>query len=300
MISTDFLAKIPIFEKLSSSDLEVVRTLWGPRGLSEGEVLFRKGDSGSSMYVIEEGSIEITVPVTNQKKEMRVSVMHEGEFLGELSLIDGLPRTATARALEPCRLLEMHREDFVRFLMERPAVAISMVSVIGSRLRETDELVTSLASKNVNVEIEGQLKFGDRLADKIAEFGGSWPFIIVFAVFVLGWITINAVQFLFRPFDDFPFIFLNLILSVLAAIQAPLIMMSQNRAQKIDRLKSDLDYQVNLKSELLLQELHAKIDEVRATELQEIRSSVKDELAMLKERLEELERASGLKGDSGQ
>ncbi len=300
MISTDSLSKIHLFEGLSSADLELIRGLWHPKSVSEGGVLFRTGEKGSSMYIIEEGSIEVSVPIQNQKKEMRVSVLHEGNFFGELSLIDGLPRTASARALEPCQLLEMNREDFVRFLMERPAVSISMMKEISKRLRETNELVQSLASKNVNVEIEEQMKFGDRLSDKIAELGGSWPFVIAFGILVIGWIALNTVQLLLRPFDQFPFIFLNLVLSVIAAIQAPLIMMSQNRAQKVDRLKADLDYQVNLKSELLLQELHAKLDEVRAAELHEIRSAVKGELEMLKERLEELERASAGKSNAKQ
>ena len=290
MISTEVLSAVPIFQKLPQADLEVLLTLWKPRTLREGEVLFRRGDAGSSMYIIEDGSIEITVPALNLRRQLRVAVLHDGEFLGELALVDGLPRTATARALEECKLIEMQRVEFMEFLMQRPAVAISMVSVIGQRLRETDDLVTSLASKNVNEEIEERLSFGDHLADRIAEFGGSWTFIIAFGVVLFGWMVLNTIQWWFRPFDEFPFIFLNLILSCLAAIQAPIIMMSQNRAQKKDRLKSDLDYQVNLKSELLLQDLHNKIDEVRANELQEIRDSVKGELEMLKERFEELER----------
>jgi CRP/FNR family cyclic AMP-dependent transcriptional regulator len=300
MISPEFLSKIPIFEGLLPVDLEVIQGLWHPKNLSEGEVLFRKGDKGSSMFIIEEGSIEITIPIPNQKREERISVLHEAEFLGELSMVDGLPRTASARALEPCRLLEMKREDFIRFLMERPAVSISMVSEIGKRLRETNELVQNLASKNVNVEIEEQLKFGDRIADKVAEFGGSWAFIFTFLGLMTVWMGLNTVQLWYRPFDEYPFILLNLMLSTVAALQGPVIMMSQNRAQMKDRLKADLDYQVNLKSELMLQELHAKLDELRATELHEIHSAVKGELEMLKERLEEQERLSALKSTAKQ
>ena len=169
MISQEFLQQIPIFEKLSQSDYEVLGKLWKSRRLRKGEVLFRIGELGSSMVVIEEGNIEISVPVENEKKEMQISVLHEGEFVGELALIDGFPRTATARALEDCRVQEMRRDDFVGFLLERPTVAISMMSEIGKRLRSTNELVQSLASKNVNEEIEEQLTFGERLADKIAE-----------------------------------------------------------------------------------------------------------------------------------
>lgn len=288
MISLEFLSQMPIFKSLSVSDLQVLVGLWKPRTLKQGEMLFRKGDTGSSMFIIEEGIIEISVPDARQKRDIRISVLHEGDFLGELSLIDGLPRTATAVSMEDCRLLEMSRDDFLDFLLERPAVSISMISEIGHRLRKTNELVTSLASRNVNEEIEEQLSFGDHLSDKMAEFGGSWGFIIFFGVFLVCWMIMNSVQLWFRPFDEFPFIFLNLMLSCLAAIQAPIIMMSQNRAQKKDRLRAELDYQVNLKSELMLQQLHAKIDEVRATELHMVVETLEVELALIRRQLEEM------------
>jgi len=291
MISQEFLQKIPIFEKLSGSDFDVLGKLWKPRKLKKGEVLFRFGELGTSMVVIEDGKIEISVPVENQQKEMQISVLHEGEFVGELALIDGLPRTATARAVEECRVQEMKRDDFVGFLLERPTVAISMMSEMGKRLRATNELVQSLASKNVNEEIEERLTFGERFSDKIAEFGGSWAFIILFMTLLFAWMIVNTVQMWFRPFDDFPFIFLNLLLSCVAALQAPVIMMSQNRAQKKDRLKAELDYQVNLKSELMIQQLHVKFDELRANEIHEMHITL-EQITAIKKRLEEFEHLS--------
>ncbi|HET9130981.1 MAG TPA: DUF1003 domain-containing protein [Terriglobia bacterium] len=275
MVSAEFLSKIPIFEHLSPSDHDTLVDLWHARELKVGETLFRLGDQGDAMYVIQSGVIDINVPVQGPKKQMTVSVLHEGEFFGELSIIDGLPRTATAVAVEKTHLLEMKRNDFIRFLLDRPAVAISMVSVIGKRLRDTNELVQSLASKNVNEEMDERLGFGDRLSDKIAEFGGSWVFIILFFLFLVAWISLNTVQLWFKPFDEYPFIFLNLLLSCVSAIQAPVIMMSQNRAQKKDRLRAELDYQVNLKSELLLQQLHAKIDELRATDIHHLHEAIR-------------------------
>jgi uncharacterized membrane protein len=132
-------------------------------------------------------------------------------------------------------------------------------------------LITSLASKNPNEEIEEKLSVGDRIADKIAEFGGSWRFILSFGAFMAIWIGINVVQVLVRPFDEYPFTFLNLMLSTVAALQAPVIMMSQNRAQKKDRLKADLDYQVNVKSEIMLQQMHQKMDRLLDEEMEHIR-----------------------------
>lgn len=293
MISTEFLSKIPIFDRLLPKDLETLVTLWVPRTLQAGEVLVRKGEPGSSMFVIQDGIVEIRVPDELQKKEIRVSVLHQGDFFGEISLLDGLPRTATAVAMEETKLLVMRRDDFIEFLLQRPSVAVAMLGEIGGRLRATNELVQSLASKNVNEELEEQLGVGDRLADKIAEFGGSWAFISSFMAFLVLWMIMNTLQLWYQPFDQFPFIFLNLMLSCVAALQAPVIMMSQNRAQKKDRLRAELDYQVNLKSELMLQQLHSKMDEVRAAELQAIQETLQVELALIRRRLEEFEAPSG-------
>ncbi len=285
----DVLAKIPLFESLTEAERNILAGLWHPRTLKAGTTLFKKGDAGDSMFVVEVGIIEVSIPGELGRPSIRVSVFHAGDFFGELSLFDNLPRTASAVAMEECRLLEMTRHDFRSFLMDRPAVALSMLGEISKRLRATNELITSIASRNVNVELEEQLTFGDRMADRIAVFGGSWAFIIMFGVLLFGWMGVNTVQLWFSPFDEYPFIFLNLMLSTLAAIQAPIIMMSQNRAQKKDRLRAEMDYQVNLKSELMLQQLHAKIDEMRAAELHQMQEVVQVELALIRREIEGLE-----------
>jgi uncharacterized membrane protein len=274
MISKEFLSKIPIFKFLPEEDHISLVSLWRMKSLNAGEVLFRKGEPGSSMYVIEEGEIEIVLPVDPPVNEVQLSIMREGEFFGELSLFADTPRTATARASVDTKLVEMQRGDFITFVMERPSIGISMLSEMAKRLQLTNELITSLASKNLNEEIEEKLTFGDRVADKIAEFGGSWRFIISFGAFMAMWIGVNALQIIAQPFDEYPFILLNLMLSTVAALQAPVIMMSQNRAQKKDRLKADLDYQVNVKSELMLQQMHQKMDRLLEEELGHIRREI--------------------------
>jgi uncharacterized membrane protein len=274
MISKAFLSKIPIFKFLPEEDHISLVSLWKMKTLKPGEVLFRKGEPGSAMYVIEEGEIEILLPVDPPVNEVQLSVLKEGEFFGELALFADTPRTATARAIAETRLVEMQRGDFITFVMERPSVGVSMLSEMAKRLQLTNELITSLASKNPNEEIEDDLSFGDRVSDKIAIFGGSWPFIFSFGGFMFLWISLNTIQFISRPFDEYPFILLNLMLSTVAALQAPVIMMSQNRAQKKDRLKADLDYQVNVKSELMLQQLHKKIDRMMDEEIMEIRKEI--------------------------
>jgi CRP/FNR family cyclic AMP-dependent transcriptional regulator len=149
-------------------------------------------------------------------------------------------------------------------LSTRPIVAISMINEIGKRLQATNELVTSMAARNINEEMDEQMSFGDRLADRVADFVGSWKFVIYFLVGIGIWCVLNLVELLFMPFDQYPFVFLNLILALVASLQAPLIMMSQNRAQIKDRLRAEQDYEVNVKSELMLQQLHEKIDQMQS------------------------------------
>lgn len=278
MVTKEFLSQIPIFKFLPEEDHLSLVSLWKSRILKQGEVLFRKGDSGSAMYVIQKGSVDIILPVGPPINEMLISTLKEGEFVGELSLFVDTPRTATARALEDCTLYEMGRGDFITFIMERPSVGVSMLKEMGKRLQLTNELITSLASKNLNEEIEVGLSFGDRVSDKIAKFGGSWWFIFSFLSLMTLWMSANLVQLWYQPFDEYPFILLNLMLSTVAALQGPVIMMSQNRAQKKDRLKADLDYQVNVKSELMLQQLHKKVDQLHEEDLR----MMNDELEKLK------------------
>ncbi len=274
MITKQFLSKIPIFKFLPEEDHISLVSLWKVKTLNAGETLFRKGEPGSSMYVIEEGEIEILLPVGPPVNEIILSTFKEGEFFGELSLFAATPRTATARALVETHLVEMQRGDFITFVMERPSVGISMLSEMAKRLQLTNELITSLASKNPNDEIEEQLSFGDRISDKMASFGGSWSFIFLFLSIMTLWISANLVQLWFHPFDEYPFILLNLMLSTVAALQGPVIIMSQNRAQKKDRIKADLDYIVNVKSELMLQQLHQKMDRLMDEELLDIRKEI--------------------------
>ena len=224
------------------------------------------------MYIIESGELEVSVHVSSLQQEERVSLLSSGDFVGELSVLDGLPRTATVKAVSNVKLLEMKRNDFISFLLERPTVSVQIISELGKRIRHSNDLVINIASKNPNKEVEMQLTFWDKLADKIAKFGGSWKFLFIYGGIITSWFIINSLSFLFAPIDPYPYLFLSFVLNVLAAVQAPIIMMSQNRAQNMDRVRSDLDYYVNLKSELLLQQLNAKIDELRTTEIQVIRT----------------------------
>lgn len=176
--------------------------------------------------------------------------------------------------------LNQFRIQYVQDVLEEGK---SKLPALEDEVRQS-QMEQELLSKNINIEFDRRLTFGERLSDKIAEFGGSWRFIIAFAVTLFLWIAINSVILIWRPFDPYPFIFLNLILSCLAAIQAPIIMMSQNRQEDRDRLQSEHDYQVNLKAEIEIRLLHMKIDQLlqhqwqRLLEIQQIQTELMDEL----------------------
>ena len=140
--------------------------------------------------------------------------------------------------------------------------------VVTQRLRGADELLSRIQTRNPNDAVEESLTFGQRVADAVSRFGGSWTFIIAFCVFLLFWMAVNTTWLLRKPPDPFPYIFLNLMLSMIAALQAPVIMMSQNRQNLQDRVRAELDYKVNIKAEIAIQQLHRKVDELRALVLQ--------------------------------
>jgi uncharacterized membrane protein len=191
-----------------------------------------------------------------------ISENEKGDVIGELSFLDGGARTATALAREATQTLVMHRDRLLEFIDKHPHAAMDLLTAVGRRLRATDELLRTQVSRNPNLEEEERLTVGQRVADKVAAFGGSWTFIIIFGVILAVWVFINSAALFSKHFDPYPYILLNLFLSMIASVQAPVIMMSQNRLSSKDRLKSDLDYEVNLKAELEVAHLHRKVDHI--------------------------------------
>jgi uncharacterized membrane protein len=165
-------------------------------------------------------------------------------------------------AREDTQMLVLDRIRLLDFIDKHPHAAMDVLTVIGRRLRATDELLRTQVSRNPNVEEQERLTFGQRIADKVASFGGSWTFILFFGAVLAIWVVLNSTALLSRHFDPYPYILLNLFLSMLAAVQAPVIMMSQNRQAAKDRLKSDLDYDVNLKAEMEVAHLNRKVDRI--------------------------------------
>jgi CRP/FNR family transcriptional regulator, cyclic AMP receptor protein len=254
------IAEVPIFGLLDDEERDALAHMMDTRDFKRGETIFEYGDAGSEIFIILEGLVEIYVESIEGQKIV-LGQNERGDVLGELSFLDGGSRSATAVVVDDCRTLCMDRDRLLDFVDKHPHAALDLLTVVGRRLRSTNELLRTQVSRNVNVEEEERLTFGQRIADKVAAFGGSWTFIILFAVALGSWVILNSTALLLRNhFDPYPYILLNLFLSMLAAIQAPVIMMSQNRQAAKDRLNADLDYKVNLKAELEVAHLHHKID----------------------------------------
>jgi CRP/FNR family cyclic AMP-dependent transcriptional regulator len=246
MTRQELLANIPLFESLTPEDLDALAKRIEIEEHQEGGTVFTQGDLGSALYLIEEGSVEISYG--EGRGRVILSTLFPGQYFGELSLFDGAPRSATATAVKPSRLMRLDRDDLVDFVNKNPAAALRIIAEMSERLRQTNELMSRQVSRNVLEEEEGSLTFGQRIADKVAAFGGSWPFIFIASGIMVVWMALNI--FLAAKFDPYPFILLNLVLSSVAALQAPIIMMSQNRQSTKDKLLAQNDYQVNLKAEL--------------------------------------------------
>jgi uncharacterized membrane protein len=249
----ELLSKIALFESLTNEDLDTLTLHLEEVVYEEGDVIFRQGDEGSSLFIVEDGAVEIGYGEGTGR--VVLTTLFNGQYFGELSLFDGSPRSATATALKHSELIRLDRDDLVDFVNKNPAAALRIIAEMGERLRQTNELMSRRVSRDVVSEAEEALTFGQRIADRVAKFGGSWPFIGIFAFIMVFWMGINIWQGEKRAWDPYPFILLNLALSTIAAIQAPIIMMSQNRQSMKDKLLAENDYKVNLKAEIEIEAL---------------------------------------------
>jgi uncharacterized membrane protein len=255
------IGEVPIFGLLDDEEREALAQMMDCRDFKEGEIIFHYGDSGGEIFILRNGSVELFIENMEGQKIV-ISENEKGDVIGELSFLDGGARTATALAREATQTLVMHRDRLLEFIDKHPHAAMDLLTAVGRRLRATDELLRTQVSRNPNLEEEERLTFGQRIADKVAAFGGSWTFIIIFAVILAVWVVLNSTALFAKHFDPYPYILLNLFLSMIASVQAPVIMMSQNRLSSKDRLKSDLDFEVNLKAELEVAHLHRKVDHI--------------------------------------
>jgi len=264
-MTLEAIRSVPLFSSLDDQAAEDLRSLLTGSQITSGTQLFQKGDVGDALYLIESGQVRISIR-DEDGKEVTLAELAQGDFFGEMALIDGRRRSADATVFEDARLSVLSRKDFLAFVRSSPDVALEMLSSLSDRLRRTDELLRGRVSRNANEEDQLRLTMSDRAADKLAGFGGSWKFIMVTMVLIFFWIILNS-YVLLTGFDPLPYQLLGLVLSVIAGLQAPIIMMSQNRQAGKDRLRADLDFRINLKNELSLNEVLRRLDVLESERL---------------------------------
>ena len=255
-----YLKDISLFQWMDDAERGAIALLMDEARLEAGRQLFHERDQGSICYVLRSGRIELSIEDENRAK-LIVDVLEPGELCGELSLLDGGTRSTTAIALTDVEVLVLERQELIDFLRKQPDASLDLFAALTKRIRRADALVRQrVQDPNELIEKQG-ISLGERVADRVASFGGSWRFIFTFFGAMVIWVLLNTA--FGGHFDPYPFILLNLFLSALAALQAPVIMMSQNRQDAKDRIRSEADYRVNVKAEVEIAELHEKLDKMR-------------------------------------
>ncbi len=252
------LRNVPLFALLDDDETAVLAGQVEVRKFSLRQRIYKIGDPAGQAYVLVSGRVQVKT-VDEDHQEVIVDEPAAGEFFGFASMLDGTAHQTEAIATEESVCIEVDRHDISVLLQRKPHAGMDMLAVLGKQFHAAQQLVRVRSTRNPNEVIEAEATFGERLADSVARFGGSWSFIILFALVLIIYSGVNVI--LGRSaWDPYPFILLNLFLSMLAAIQAPVIMMSQNRQDTKDRLRGELDYDVNRRSESEIQGLSKKLN----------------------------------------
>ena len=255
------LAKVPMFEDLGEDDRRALAKSFVERHYAAGQAIINQGEAGSSMFIVAEGHVNIFLP-GEASRRISLKDVAVGEHFGELSLFDDKPRSASALATTDAVLLELDRALLSQYLSSRPGAGMTLLRTLAGRLRETNEMLSQRAAKNMVEELESKLTWSQRLADKVAELNGSWAFILVLLGLTVGWMIVN-IPAIGGKFDPYPYVFFNLLLAVLVALQGPLIVMSQNRQSLKDRATAETDFKVNLKNEVNIETILRELGELR-------------------------------------
>jgi CRP/FNR family cyclic AMP-dependent transcriptional regulator len=251
------LRQIPLFSLLDNDELAVLAQQVEIREFAAKQRIYKAGDPSGAAYVALTGAVEVTL-LDEDGQEVIFSQPKHGDFFGVASMLEGTAHRTTAIATEPTTCIEVDRNDISVLLEKKPMSGLDMLTVLAGEIHNAQRVISGRAVRNPNELIDEQETFGERIADKVASFGGSWAFIILFGVSLVSYTIISNLLHN-KSWDPYPYILLNLFLSMLAAIQAPVIMMSQNRQDHKDRLRSELDFDVNRRAESEIQALSRKL-----------------------------------------
>src|SRR5215831_7682713 len=250
--------EIPIFSLLDADERVVLAEQVEFRRFAARQRIYKVGDPGGKAYVVLSGQVHVIV-IDEDHQEVVIDSPGPGEIFGLASLLAAVPHQTTAVALEDTSAIEIERNDIGALLQRKPMDGLDIMTMVSRHFHAAQDLVRARTARDPNEVIEQRLTMGDRVADVVARFGGSWAFIIMFGVGLIAWASANVIL-ASQAWDPYPFILLNLFLSMLAAVQAPIIMMSQNRQDAKDRLRSELDFAVNRKAETEIKGLARKMN----------------------------------------
>jgi CRP/FNR family transcriptional regulator, cyclic AMP receptor protein len=254
----DVLRQVPLFSLLDDEEAAVLAAQVEQKHYAPRQRIYKMGEPGGRGYVLISGFVEVTTR-DEDHQEVVIDRPGPGEFFGFASMLEQTPHQTEATAADETTCIEVDRNDIEVLLRHKPLAGMDMLSVLGRQFHSAQQLVRGRANRNPNELIEERATFGERIADSVASFGGSWTFIITFGVVLVVYTALN-VNLGRSAWDPYPFILLNLFLSMLAAIQAPVIMMSQNRQDKKDRLRGELDFDVNRRAHREIQGLAHKLN----------------------------------------
>ena len=259
--SPDVLRQVPLFALLDDEEIAVLAGQVEIRTFAPRQRIYNFGDPGEAAYVMVSGAVQVTT-IDEDHQEVLVDEPVRGEFFGFASMLDQTPHQTSAVASEETVCVQVDRHDISVLLERKPMAGMDMLAVLGRQFHNAHQLVRLRAARNPNDVIEEKATTGEHVADAVASFGGSWTFIIAFGLVLTAYTAVNV--FLgSRAWDPYPFILLNLFLSMLASVQAPVIMMSQNRQDKKDRLRSEMDFDVNRRAESEIQGLARTLQSMR-------------------------------------
>jgi len=260
-VDAAFLQGVQLFRALDDDDRRALAASMDILPVERGHRLFSQGDAGDSLFVVQNGCVELFVQ-DHAGQEIVLNHVESGEAFGELSLLDGRPRTASARVTEPGELLVLDRAELVALVRRIPDLALDLLAQMSRETRRADELIRSRVTRNVNAEVKEHQTAVERVADWISWFSGSMPFLALNTVWFGIWIVVNTVNVGVRPFDPYPFGLLTMIVSLEAIFLSCFVLLSQNRQAAKDRVRSDIEYDVNIKAEMEIQHLHEKLDRI--------------------------------------
>lgn len=252
------LRNVPLFALLDDDEAAILAQQVDHCKFQRNQKIYKLGEPGQRGYILLDGRVQVTT-VDEDHQEVVIDEPQPGEFFGFASMMDQTPHQTSAVALELTDCIEIDRHDIQILLERKPHSGLDMLTVLGKQFHSSQALVRRRVWRNPNELFEEEATVGDRVADQVARFGGSWKFIITFGVTLIAY-TVANIALGRKAWDPYPFILLNLFLSMLAAVQAPVIMMSQNRQDMKDRLRGELDYDVNRKAESEIKLLSKKLN----------------------------------------